>query len=254
MADDTTSGQFEREPLDVGFTMVPHGLWTADLPTGARLLLGWLHSHTDAYLAHLTLNGCREAFRTSSVTDWLGALEVAGFIEITRPTVAKRATRFRLLAKPWQSLDRQPVSRNRTTDRTAETGLPGKPKPARVVDHVEDQSPPTPHDNSQGPPPSFMGRKVLEIILREARKQQTGSITNPKAWEDAVKGNWWGEHGADVERLAAKYPDAPADVIAGAALGESSALRLYQSEDDGLAAALAHMAPEARAAYEDDAG
>ncbi len=241
-------GQFEREPLDVGFTMVPHGLWTLDVPPGARCLLGWLHSHTDDYLAHLTLNGCREAFRTSSVADWLGLLERAGFIEVIRPAVPKRATRFRLLAKPWQSLDRQSVSRNRTSDWKAETGLPGKPKPARVVDQEEEQNPPTPHDNSEAAL-TGKGGEVIETMMRQAR-EQSGPVSNRARWEDAVRGRLVAEYATRVEKLVAECPQAPADVIASYLVDGTNTLRFYRT-DDGLTAPLAHMDPEARKAYED---
>lgn len=117
------------------------------------------------------------------------------------------------------------------------------------VEPYEREKPSTPRDNSQAPP-SAMGAKVLEVILRAAR-QVTPGVTNPKAWEAAVKGNWWDAHGAEVERLAAKYPDAPPDMLASAALGESNALRLYQDPEAQLQAALDRMDPEARKAYED---
>lgn len=95
--------QFKRRPMDVGFSQTPHGLWTLGVPTGARILLGWLHSHTDEFLAGITTNQMRRTFGTSSVLDWLEALAKAGFVRIERGG-AGNPNSYELLVEPWYAL------------------------------------------------------------------------------------------------------------------------------------------------------
>lgn len=134
------SGQFTRGPMDVGFSQTPHGLWTLDVSTGARVLLGWLHSHTDQFLQHVTVNMARRVFNTSSIAKWLQELADAGFVTITKGSSGTKDS-FRLETEPWVALF------NRRKHR-AETGsvppaeVPdradvGAPEPARVVDHPD---------------------------------------------------------------------------------------------------------------------
>ena len=81
---------FVAQPLDTGYTQVPHGLWTLDIDHGAARLLGWLHSHTPQYLSKLSVNRCEQEFGGGgSVRRWLAALEQAGFL-----TKAKRGARW----------------------------------------------------------------------------------------------------------------------------------------------------------------
>jgi len=96
--------KFKREPTTVGYSAVPHGLWTADVSHGARNLLGWLHSHTDTYLESLSVNRCEEVFNSGSVRVWMKELETAGFIKKT-----KRGQRYviELIAEPWDTLRRR---------------------------------------------------------------------------------------------------------------------------------------------------
>ncbi len=115
----------------------------------------------------------------------------------------------------------------------------------------KEQEPPprAPVDNSQ-PRLSEKGRAVFEVLMRQAR-EQSGPVQNRERWEDAVKGRLVAEHATRVEQLAAKYPSAPPDVIAGAVNGEGNTLRFYATATDEPAFAL--IDPQARAAYEDGA-
>src|SRR5687768_12498015 len=97
------AGLFRREGLDHGFELIPHGFWTLPVSPGARLLLGWLHSHTDSYLARLTVNECRRVMGTSAVLKQLTELRDAGFLTIDVGGPGKR-TSFTLLADPWLDL------------------------------------------------------------------------------------------------------------------------------------------------------
>ncbi len=45
----------DRQWLDPGFSWVPRGMWTLPVSFAARVLLGWLHSHSDEELASLDL-------------------------------------------------------------------------------------------------------------------------------------------------------------------------------------------------------
>ena len=150
-------GEFTRGPMDIGYSQTPHGLWTLiEVSTGARVLLGWLHSHTDTYLASVTVNMARRTLNTSSIASWLRELEAAGFVTVTRGANG-RAVQINLEVPPWVELHQRrrhraetgppPPSRDRPANQ-AETGPVTGPKPARVVNQVGNQegnqTPPTP--------------------------------------------------------------------------------------------------------------
>lgn len=121
----------------VGFTVVPHGFWTLDIPHGARTLLGWLHSHSDAFLATLTVNKCRRCLGMSSaITGWLEALEAAGFISVARSENG-RGSAITLEMEPWRLLGAGP-HQNWRGDLTR-SGEVTSPDLARIEEHVEDQ-------------------------------------------------------------------------------------------------------------------
>lgn len=130
---------FSREPLDHGFTAVPHGLWTLALPMGCRVFLGWLHSHEDSFLGRLTINNCREAMQTSQIGEWLDKLEAAGFLAVSKNEGRGKKRSILLRAAPWMALfgPRQ-VSRDRPTNR-AEIGLPSEPRSAYREEQGEEQ-------------------------------------------------------------------------------------------------------------------
>lgn len=134
------TGQFTRERIDTGYSQAPHGLWTLDVSVGARVLLGWLHSHSDEYLAGLTINRCRRALNTSSIAAWLDELERAGFVRVDRHGEGRPAS-FVLLARPWLALDRKRAETGapKSARNQAETGSVTRPKSARVEDQGEEQ-------------------------------------------------------------------------------------------------------------------
>lgn len=113
---------------DDGWSRVPHGLWTLDVPAGAKVLLGWLHSHTPTFLARLSMNSCRKAMRSSSIVAWFDTLESAGFCAVERSDNGKPA-HITLRMQPWRDL---------IGDR-AEIGAPTSPKSARIEEQGEDQ-------------------------------------------------------------------------------------------------------------------
>jgi hypothetical protein len=113
--------RFEREVrLQDNFTQVPHGLWTAPVSYGAKVLLGWLHSHNPSYLARLSNNRIRAELGCSGqVGQWIDELVDAGFLRVEK---AGQANRFILLARPWEDLARRECNRpeNGQSDQSAE--------------------------------------------------------------------------------------------------------------------------------------
>lgn len=126
---------FSRDTADdwsEGWSRTPHGLWTLDVPNGAKILLGWLHSHTDRFLAHVTVRQARRAVGSSSIGDWFDALEEAGYLTVARGDNGK-PSRFTLKMAPWLDLI---GNRNRT-----EIGSVTAPKSVHIEEQVlEDQS------------------------------------------------------------------------------------------------------------------
>jgi len=121
----TRDGQDE---WDDGWSRVPHGLWTLDVPAGAKVLLGWLHSHTEPFLAKLSMNSCRKAMGTSQIVAWFDALETAGLVQVERADNGKPAKILLLMAK-WRSL----------IGNRADIGAPTSPISARIEEQGEDQ-------------------------------------------------------------------------------------------------------------------
>ena len=122
-------------PRGNGYTMVPHWLWTADLPPQARILIGWLHSHSDAFLAKVTMNMCRKTFNSSNISKWLDGLADIGLVEIQRAENGKSA-RIILLDDAWQSPDEP---RQIWRGDRAEPGAPTAPDLARIEEQGEEQ-------------------------------------------------------------------------------------------------------------------
>lgn len=127
-------GDFRRDSAvewDDGWSRAPHGLWTLDLPAGAKVLLGWLHSHSGEFLSGVTINQARRAVGSSSIAAWFDALEAAGFLQIERKTNGKPSS-IVLLTAPWLALI---GNRNR-----AEIGSVTAPISDRTEEQGEDQS------------------------------------------------------------------------------------------------------------------
>lgn len=122
------------EPDD-GWAKVPHGLWTLDLPTGAIHLLGWLHSHSDPFLAKLTMNKCRRTFGTSKIALWFEALEAVGFVTVTKGGNGQPA-QIVVHDEPYFAL-RRPRPNWRAN--RAQTGALCAPKLARIEEQGEEQ-------------------------------------------------------------------------------------------------------------------
>ena len=119
----------DGEDWDDGWSRAPHGLWTLDIPNGAKVLLGWLHSHSGAFLNGVTVNQARRAVGSASIKVWFESLEAAGFIEIARKD---NGTQFQFTLKmaPWKALVGRP-------DR-AKISAVTAPKLARTEEHLED--------------------------------------------------------------------------------------------------------------------
>lgn len=79
----------------------------------------------------------------------------------------------------------------------------------------------------EGPVDNWAGG-VIELMLTTERAKANGHVKNQQAWDRQVRARLEGEHLDHIEKLHAEWPDAPASVIAGAALGETNSLRYYQ--------------------------
>lgn len=119
----------DDDQWDDGWSRAPHGLWTLDVPNGAKVLLGWLHSHSGAFLGGVTINQARRAVGSSSIQSWFDALEVAGFISVDRKANGS-AHRITLKMAPWRALV---GARDR-----AEIGSVTAPKSDRTEEQGED--------------------------------------------------------------------------------------------------------------------
>lgn len=128
------------------------------------MLLGWLHSHTDAYLEKLTCNVARRALRTSSIKSWLEELEKAGFVKVYWPASKGDRITVALLAEPWENLF------GPRRNRRAETGSPTAPKPAREGEQGEDHSsiPSATPSSPRGPKKELSPkRRLAQELIRE---------------------------------------------------------------------------------------
>lgn len=132
-------GRDDNSEWDDGWSRAPHGLWTLDLPNGAKVLLGWLHSHSGSFLQSVTINQARRAVGSSSITTWFDALEQAGFISIFRLANGKPAT-ITLKMAPWRALIGQRPMPWSTPDDRAEIGSVTAPISDRTEEQGEDQS------------------------------------------------------------------------------------------------------------------
>lgn len=120
----------EQGGAGTGWSQVPHGLWTAPgLTACQRVLLGWLQSHTDSYLAGLSLNECRRQVGSSATFVAFDRLEEAGYLKVHRGAGGKPA-RITLLMAPWRALAGRGVLHSQS-----EIGSVTSPK----SDHIEDQ-------------------------------------------------------------------------------------------------------------------
>lgn len=126
-----TFARDDRTGWDDGWSRVPHGLWTLDLPAGAKLLLGWLHSHTDKFLAHISMTQCRRAVGSSQIFAWFDALETAGYVHVTRGRNGKPA-QITLVTAAWRNL--------LAVRDQSEIGSVTSPKSDCIEEQGEDQS------------------------------------------------------------------------------------------------------------------
>lgn len=116
---------------DDGWSRVPHGLWTLPMTPGPKILLGWLHSHSNAFLARVTMSQCRRQVGSSSIFGWFEVLEQAGFIEIAEKVNGK-ASRITLKTAPWRALINQRDQ--------SEIGSVTSPKSDYIEDQGEDHA------------------------------------------------------------------------------------------------------------------
>lgn len=100
---ETTFSRDSGDDWDDGWSRAPHGLWTLDVPNGAKVLLGWLHSHSGAFLGGVTINQARRAVGSASIKVWFEALEAAGFVEIARRDNGSQS-KITLKMGPWKAL------------------------------------------------------------------------------------------------------------------------------------------------------
>lgn len=135
--------QFTRDRMSTGWDQVPNGLWTLPVAPGARCLLGWLHSHSDEFLARLTINKARRSMRTSSVREHLDALSELGFVTVTTAGKGEPAS-FHLHGEPYLAL----------CNNRAGTGSPDLEPTEPESDHPRaDSGPPTePESDHRGRP------------------------------------------------------------------------------------------------------
>lgn len=164
-----------------GYGQVPNGLWTLPVSMGAKVLLGWLHSHTDDYLATLTVNRCRRALGTSSITAWMEELESVGLVSIERPEGKGRSWRFDLDPDAWLALsDRaesgSPVAAVTEPESAHHRAETGAPESARVVDQGENTNP-----EEHSPPaeptvesPDAAARVIVDAYWLWVKEQQGG--------------------------------------------------------------------------------
>lgn len=86
-------------------------------------------------------------------------------------------------------------------------------------------------DTSGGGHEGGRGKAVLELMVRHERSQTTSDVRDEKAWTTRVRTNLAERHGAEIERVCARFPDAPCDVVAGYVRGESTSIRYYDTAD-----------------------
>lgn len=129
-----TTPTFSRDDShdwDDGWSRVPHGLWTIDAPAGAKVLLGWLHSHSPAFLPKVTMTHARKAVGSSSTGAWMVRLSQLGYIQVHEAPNGKRAS-ITLKMAPWRAL----VGRRDQS----EIGSVTSPKSDRIEEQGEDHA------------------------------------------------------------------------------------------------------------------
>lgn len=158
---------------DDGWSRAPHGLWTLDMPMGAKVLLGWLHSHSRKFLATVTMNDARRAMGgTSSIFGWFDALEAAGFVALVRGENGKPA-KITLLAAPFRALCVRPNQ--------SEIGSVTSPKSDRTEEQGEDQS------------------SSLRSEVPVPTQVTTGTREKPGTPAAKVATRYWDEHKANTD-------------------------------------------------------
>ena len=214
---------FTRGRLVTGYSQTPNGLWThPDLTNNAKILIGWLWSHTDEYLATVTVNRCRRQFGSSRVSEWLDQLEAAGLVRIKRGANGV-GFQFHLDEVAWQALtDRQttqPVDNpvdsevapvpDGIGDR-AQMGSVTDPKRARIEDHREDQG--------EDHPPTPLGLKqVADRLIREGGRVYTEQAIRDGydiRYPDAFSRAWQARQGTDERDTSPRIFELLVDRIA----------------------------------------
>lgn len=160
---------------DDGWSRVPHGLWTLDLPCGAKILLGWLHSHTDAFLATVSMTQCRREVGSSSIFAWFEALEAAGYVAIERSEAGKPA-HITLRMKPWWSLIGRPNQSDFgrvTSPKSDDTEEQGEDQPSSLRSEGVVQSQVSTETPADAPAtPSSIGVKAAQLYTEMHRSER----------------------------------------------------------------------------------
>lgn len=117
---------------------VPHGLWTLDCPHGAKVMLGWLHSHTDQFLAGLSFASVARLLGTDRkrIDAWCQCLAELGLLEVSRGDNGS-PNRIILLDAYW-ALGRVPGAKHPTPLGQNTPGDLGQKTPPEE-EHLEDQ-------------------------------------------------------------------------------------------------------------------
>jgi len=116
---------------DDGWSRVPHGLWTLPVANGAKVLLGWLHSHSPSFLPKVTMSHCRREVGSSSIFAWFNELAEAGFVEVEAGPNGK-PSKITLKMRPWRDL----IGKRDQS----EIGSVTSPKSNHIEEQGEDQS------------------------------------------------------------------------------------------------------------------
>jgi hypothetical protein len=196
----TSVDGWERETrVTDNYSKVPHGLWTLDMTYGAKCLLGWLHSHTTAYLSTLSMRRIRGEFGCSGVVaQWIEELEAGGFVTIVGDGKRRR---YRLMAGPWDALatrpkrsqdvemvenrpletvENRPLSEQRMDENRPQNGRKSSTKRSKIV-HIEEQ-----------------GEEQLEEQKKHSRAQSSNSPTNTVARVSVQEPDdfdaWWSQY------------------------------------------------------------
>ncbi len=110
----------------------------------------------------------------------------------------------------------------------------GEQYPQFTIHEREREHPPTtesrwPVENLGAGAAPREGEVMKSLITVE--RNGSGPVKNRAAWDRAVRERLDAEHGPEIRRLCAKYPDAPPDVIASHLRGEGNGLRYYTPHD-----------------------